>query len=296
MHKLRKQLIFHWMLLPGVVLVFIFSYIPMLGISVAFQDYKPIIGFLKSEWVGFRNFTYIFNLPNIYHVLRNTVYIAFMQIVAGLVVPIAVAVMLNEMVLRRLKRTIQTLIYLPHFFSWIIMGGLLFEFLSLDGFINRLLGALQIKPIYFLGSNDWFPFVLVGSNTWKEFGFSTIIYLAAITAIDPSLHEAATVDGAGRWRRMWHITLPGMRPIIVLMSTLAIGSLLNAGFEQVLVLYGPIVYDSGDIIDTFVYRLGLLEAQFGPATAVGLFKSAVSFILITIAYYLAYRLANYRIF
>jgi len=186
---------------------------------------------------------------------------------------------------------------LPHFLSWIILGGILIDILSpSSGIVNQFLGLFGIESIYFLGDNSWFRPVLVLSDVWKEFGFNTIVYLAALTGINPALYEAAIVDGAGRWKQTLNVTLPGMMPIIVLTMTLALGNVLNAGFDQVFNLYSPQVYESGDIIDTFVYRIGLVDAQYGVATAVGLFKSVVSFTFITASYYLAYRFANYRIF
>jgi putative aldouronate transport system permease protein len=192
---------------------------------------------------------------------------------------------------------VQTLVYLPHFLSWVILSGVLVDILSPStGIVNQGLQWIGIEPIFFLANNNWFPYTLVLSNEWKEFGFSSIIYLAAITSINPSLYEAAVIDGANRWKQTWHVTLPGMAPIIVLMGTLSIGNVLNAGFEQVFNMYSPVVYESGDIIDTFVYRIGIVDAQYGVATAIGLFKSIVSFILLSVSYVLAYRLANYRIF
>ncbi len=292
-----SQLPFHLMLLPGVILVLIFSYGPMVGILIAFQKFIPAKGIFHSDWVGLRNFEYIIHLPDTFQVLLNTVYIALMKIIAGQVVPIIVALLLNEFRKERIKRGIQTLIYLPHFMSWVILSGIMIEVLSPEsGILNLALTRLGIDPIFFLGNNQWFPYVLVISDVWKEFGFSTIVYLAALTSIDPTQYEAALMDGANRWRQTWHVTLPGMRPIIVLLATLSLGNVLNAGFDQVFNLYSPIVYQSGDIIDTFVYRIGLINAQFGPATAIGLFKSVVSFIFISTAYFLAYRLTNYRIF
>jgi putative aldouronate transport system permease protein len=249
-----------------------------------------------SEWIGLGNFEYILSLPNTMRVLWNTVKIAFMQIVASEVVPIIVAILLNEVRKQLFKRTIQTIIYIPHFMSWIILGGILLDMLSLDGLLNKVISLAGMEPIYFFGDNRWFPYVLVATNVWKELGFNTIIFLAALTTINPALYEASAMDGAGRLRQTWHVTLPGMRPIIVLTSILSLGNILNAGFEQVFTLYSPQVYESGDILDTFVYRLGLLQTQYGPATAVGLFKSFVSFIFISVSYALAYRLANYRIF
>jgi putative aldouronate transport system permease protein len=285
------------MLLPGVILVLIYSYGPMIGIIIAFQKFIPSRGIFHSEWIGLKNFEYIFHLPDTFQVLLNTVYIALMKIIAGQAVPIIVALLLNEFRKEKLKRGIQTLIYLPHFMSWIILSGIMIEVLSpQSGIFNLTLTRLGIDPIFFLGDNHWFPYVLVISDVWKEFGFSTIVYLAALTSIDPMQYEAALMDGANRWRQTWHVTIPGMRPIIVLLATLSLGNVLNAGFDQVFNLYSPMVYQSGDIIDTFVYRIGLINAQFGPATAIGLFKSVVSFIFISTAYFLAYRLTNYRIF
>ncbi|WP_203290393.1 ABC transporter permease subunit [Metabacillus sp. cB07] len=285
------------MILPGLILVSIYSYGPMIGLVMAFQDYDPVLGFFASDWVGLENFQFVFSLPNFSDVFWNTVSIAVLKIIAGLVVPITIAILLNEIGKSMIKRSVQTLIYLPHFLSWVILGGILIDILSPStGIVSKMLTALGINPPFFLGDNNWFPSVLVASNTWKEFGFSTIVYLAAISGINQSLYEAAAVDGAKKWRQIWHITLPGMRPIIILMATLSLGSVLNAGFDQVFNLYSPIVYESGDIIDTFVYRLGLLEAQYGVATAIGLFQSIISFGLISLSYFLAYRWANYRIF
>lgn len=292
-----NQLPLHLMLLPGLIFVLIFSYGPMAGIVIAFQRFIPAKGFFGSEWIGLRNFEYVMNLPSTMQILWNTIYISFMKIVAGFAFPLTAALMLNEINNQFAKRSIQTIIYLPHFLSWVILGGILIDILSpSEGILNHLIGIVGIEPIYFLGDNKWFPITLVLSNVWKEFGFGTIVYLAAIAGIDPSLYEAAIVDGAGKWKQTWHVTLPGMRMIIVLLLVLSLGNVLNAGFDQVFNLYSPQVYESGDIIDTFVYRIGLVDAQFGVATAVGLFKSVVSFLFITVSYYLAYKFADYRIF
>lgn len=285
------------MVIPGLILVLIYHYGPMAGITIAFQKFIPAKGFFDSKWIGLENFRYVMSLPDTWQILWNTVYIAVMKIVAGLVVPITVSLLINEMGKALIKRSVQTLIYLPHFLSWVILGGILIDLLSpSQGIVNQFLGYLGIEPIYFLGLDNWFPYTLVISDVWKEFGFSTIVYLAALTSINPTFYEAAIVDGASRWKQTLYITLPGMMPIIILLTTLSLGNVLNAGFDQVFNLYSPQVYKSGDIIDTFVYRIGLVDAQYGVATAVGLFKSVVSFFMITISYYLAYRLANYRIF
>lgn len=295
--KRLRELPLHLMILPGAVIVFIYHYIPLGGLVMAFQKYIPTKGIFGSEWVGLRNFTYIFSLPSTMEVFWNTLFIAMMKIVAGLVAPIVTALLLNEIGKAAFKRTVQTLIYLPHFLSWTILAGILIDILSPgQGIVNKALGLAGIEPIFFLGDNNWFPYTIVISNEWKEFGFSTIIYLAALSGVDPSLYESAVIDGAGRWRQMWHITLPGIRPVIILLMTLSLGQILNAGFEQVFNLYSPYVYESGDIIDTMVYRMGLENAQYSLATAVGLLKSVVSLAMISVSYLLAYRLANYRIF
>ncbi|MFC3800507.1 ABC transporter permease [Cohnella sp. GCM10012308] len=295
--RTRRQLPLHLMVLPSAALVLIFSYGPIMGLYIAFQKFSVVKGMFHSPWNGLDNFDYMFSLPDIWQVIRNTLVIACLKIAAGLAVPIVVALLLNELGNRIFKRWIQTLIYLPHFLSWIILGGVLIDVLSpTSGIVNQLLGAFGIEPIFFLGNAHWFPAVLVVSDVWKEFGFSTIVYLAALTGINPALYEAAVIDGASRWKQTLNITLPGMLPVIVLLATLSLGNVLNAGFDQIFNLYSPQVYESGDVIDTLVYRLGLEQAQYSLATAVGLLKSAVSVVLISASYALAYRLANYRIF
>jgi putative aldouronate transport system permease protein len=288
----------HLMLLPGLILVLIYSYGPMIGIVIAFQKFMPAKGGLfSSPWTGLENFRYVLDMPDSMRVLKNTILIAVFKIIVGFIVPIVVSLLLNEVRKEVFKRGVQTLIYLPHFLSWIILGGIMIDVLSpSSGILNQFLSVFGIEPIYFLGDNSWFRPVLVITDVWKEFGFNTIVYLAALTSINPALYEAAIVDGAGRWKQTMHITLPGMMPIIVLTMTLAMGNVLNAGFDQIFNLYSPQVYESGDIIDTFVYRIGLVDAQYGVATAIGLFKSIVSFTFISVSYYLAYRFANYRIF
>ena len=295
--KTRREVPLYLMLLPGAVLVLVYAYGPMVGLAISFQRYNPIRGILRSAWIGFDNFRYVINTPGVLQVVWNTVFIAVMKIVAGLAVPVTVALLLNEVRARPFKRTVQTIVYLPHFLSWVILGGIMIDILSPStGIVNRALGVLGIEPVFFLGEARIFPYVLVVSDVWKGFGFGTVVYLAALTAIDPQLYEAAVVDGAGRWRQTLHITLPGIAPIVVLMAALSLGNVLNAGFEQVFMLYNPVVYRTGDIIDTFVYRIGLLGGEFSLATAVGLGKSVVGIVLISFSYWLAYRLTGYRIF
>lgn len=288
----------HLMLIPGIILVFIFHYIPLGGFVIAFQRFIPAKGlFGDQRWVGLENFRYIFSMPNTMNVLRNTVVIAFSKIVLGLIIPITVALMLNELQSSKTKRSIQTVIYFPHFLSWIIFGSIIMEMLSPStGIVNKALGVLGIKPIYFLGDNRYFQQTIIWTDVWKNFGYGTVVYMASITSIDPTLYEAASIDGANRWKQTWHITLPGMRMIIVLMMVLSLGNVLNAGFDQVYNMYSPVVYEVGDIIDTMVYRLGLENAKFGPAAAVSLFKSVVSMLFISVSYFVAIKFFDYRLF
>ena len=288
----------HLMLIPGIIIIFIFHYVPLGGLIIAFQRFIPAKGlFGNQKWVGLQNFQYIFSMPNTMNVLRNTVTIAVAKIVLGLVIPITVALMLNELQLTKVKRSIQTIIYFPHFLSWIIFGSIIMDLLSpQNGIINKLLNLLGHESIYFLGDNKYFQQTIIWTDVWKNFGYSTVVYMASITSIDPSLYEAAAIDGANRWKQTWHITLPGMRMIIVLMMVLSLGNVLNAGFDQVYNMYSPIVYETGDIIDTMVYRLGLENAKYGPAAAVSIFKSVVSMLFISVSYYVADRFFDYRLF
>lgn len=287
---------YHFMLLPGIALLLVFSVIPMIGIVIAFQDFQPTLGIFRSDWVGWENFQYMFDLPDSRTIFVNTLSIASLKIVAGMAVPFVFALMLHEVMNMKFKRIVQTIVYLPHFMSWVILSGILVNLLSLEGSVNQIVQWFGGQEIMFLQSNSWFRVILVASDVWKEFGFNTIIYIAALTSINASLYEAAAIDGANRFQRLLHITIPGLLPTIILLATLSLGNVLNAGFEQILNLYNPVVYQSGDIIDTYVYRAGLLEIQYGLATAVGLLKSVVSFLLIAVSYLLAARFANYRIF
>ena len=283
------------MLVPGLIFVLLFRYYPMYGVVIAFQDYSLAKGFAASPWVGWDNFEYLFSLPEFSRIFGNTLIIAISKIVLDQIGAVILAILLNEARHLFFRRTIQTMIYLPHFLSWIVLGGILLDILSVGGILNQALGLFGIERQLFLGSNEWFRGTVITSGFWKNVGFSTIIYLAALTAINPVLHEAAAIDGAGRFRRIWHITLPGIRPTIVLLAALSLGDVLQAGFEQILTLYNPSVYRTGDIIDTYVYRYGIISAQHSLAGAVGLFKSFIGFILIVISYWLADRFAGYRI-
>lgn len=292
---LSKQWQYHILLIPGIVLLFIFNYIPLYGLVIAFEKYNPAMGF-KSPWVGLQNFTYLFAQPNFVRTISNTLVIAIAKLFLGIIVPVTVSLLLNEVKSTKFKRIAQTCVYVPNFISWVILAGIMTDILGADGIVNKLLGMIGINSINFLGDNKVFPLTLIISDVWKSFGFGTVIYLAALTSIDPSLYEAAIVDGAERWKQTIHITIPLLMPTVVLMTILSLGNVLNAGFDQVYNLYSPMVYKSGDIIDTYVYRLGIEQAQYSVGTAVGMFKSIVSGILIALSYYLADRLAGYRIY
>ena len=262
---------------------------------IAFENYNPAKGF-SSPWVGLANFKYIFSQPNFVRTIWNTLYIAVFKLIGGVVVPVTVALLLNELVHSKVKKVFQTLVYLPNFLSWVILAGVLMDILATDGIVNTCLGKLGIASISFLGDPKVFPWTMIVSDIWKGFGFGTVVYLAALTGIDPGLYEAAMVDGAKRWKQTIYITLPMLLPTIILMTVLALGNVLNAGFDQIYNLYSPVVYETGDIIDTYVYRLGLQQAQYSVGAAIGLFKSAVSCVLVIVSTVLADKLAGYRIF
>lgn len=298
MHKkILRNLPLHIMLMPAMILLLIYNYIPLAGNLMAFQKFNPVKGLFRSAWIGFENFRYVLAMPDTFQVLWNTFYIAIMKMAAGILVPVIIALLLNEVRSVKYKRTLQTIVYFPHFLSWVILSGILIDILSPSkGIIGQILTSIGLKPIFFLGDFKWFPYTLVFTETWKEFGFGTIVYLAALTGIDPTLYEASMIDGANRWKQVKHITIPGIMPIVVLMTILSMGNILNAGFDQVFNLYSPQVYKTGDILDTLVYRIGLLDSQYGVATAVGLFKSVVSFSMLAISYALAYKYTDYRVF
>jgi len=293
---------FHLMLLPGILIVFVYSYLPMFGVVIAFQKFdisKGLAAFVESPWVGFDNYRRLFLAGEAVRVIRNTFVIAGLKILAGFPVPIIVALMLNEVNRTVFKRGVQTIVYLPHFISWVIFASVIRQIFSYEGFVNlQLFPIFNLEPINFLASNDHFVPLLIFTDIWKGFGYGTIVYLAAITSIDPTLYEAAVVDGAGRMRQTWHVTLPGMRPIIVLTMVLTLQNVLNAGFDQIFNLYNSQVYSTADIIDTWVYRSTFMSAtpQYSLGMAVGLFKSVVSMFFIITSYTLARKVANYQIF
>ena len=287
---------YHLMLLPGMIFLLIFSFVPMFGIIMAFMDYVPAKGIFGSDWVGFDNFKYMFQIPDSLKILNNTLVISAGKVIFGTLVPVIFALLLNEIRITWAKRSIQTIVYLPNFLSWAVLSAVVINLFEYYGPINSFLELFGFKPTMFLASNDWFRTILVSTEVWKGFGYGAIIYLAALTGIDPGLYEASAIDGANRFQQLWHVTLPGILPTIMLISALNLGDILNAGFDQVFTLYNPIVYETGDIIDTYVYRVGLLGQQYSFATAVGLLKSVVGFTLMISANELSKKLADMRIF
>lgn len=297
---MKKSYPLYLMILPAFIIVFVFSYIPMAGNAIAFQKFIPAKGlFGDQQWVGFKNFEYIFSLSGTKQVIFNTIYISFFKIILGIVVPLIIALLLNEVVQTKYKRTVQTIVYFPYFISWVVLAGIMFDILSPNsGIVNQVLGLFNIQPIYFLGNEKTFRWTAIISDVWKNYGFNMILYLAAITGISEELYESASLDGAGIYKKMLHITIPSIMPIIILTAVLAIGNILNAGFEQIYNLVTPTTYSTGEIIDTSVYRMMMSSGSstYSFATAIGLFKSAISFIMISASYYFAGKYANYKVF
>jgi putative aldouronate transport system permease protein len=287
--RLLKNLVrykyFYMMLIPGLLYIAIFHYAPMFGLVIAFQDYQIFNGVWGSKFVGFDNFMYLFQAPQFITAMKNTFIISAYKVILGFPVPILLALLINEVRVLIFKRSIQTILYLPHFLSWIVMSGLMFNFLSDQGPINKLIKMTGEKAIYFFSDEVYFRSILVISDIWKEMGWNAIIYLAALTAVSKELYEAAKMDGATRFQCMIKISLPSIMPIIMIMLLLRMGSVLNVGFEQVFNLYNPMLYGVGDIIDTYVYRIGVLENKFHISAAAGMFKSVIACIMVVTTYY-----------
>lgn len=276
------------MIAPGILFFFLFKYVPLAGSIIAFQDYNVFGGFFGSPFVGLKHFNNLFTYPEFYRVMSNTLLISFYQLAFGFPAPILLALLLNEVGKIAYKRTVQTIVYMPHFLSWVIVGGLVINFLSpSSGVLNKVLQAFGMESIFFMQEPQYFRSIVVTSGIWKEVGWGTIIYLAALTGINPELYEAAEVDGAGRFRQVFSITIPCLMPTIVILLLLRIGHILDLGFEQVYILLNPLVVETGEILDTYIYRIGLLGAQYSYTTAIGIFKSAVGLILVMGANYLS---------
>lgn len=295
--SLWKHRWLYLMLIPPLAYYAIFRYIPIYNAQIAFKDFRPLLGVESSAWIGVQHFETFFNSIYFNELIFNTVFFSTAKLLFGLPLAIILAIAIHESQLLRFRALVQTATYLPHFLSWVIMFGLLLGLLSpSNGMINETIKSLGGQPISFLSSPAWFRQIVIGSDIWKETGWSTILYLAALLAINPELFEAAAVDGASRWRRIWHISLPAIVPVIVLITLLRLGTILDGGFNQIFVLYSVPVYSVGDIIDTWVYRSGILDFQFSLATAVGLFKGVFGLVLIFTANQVAKRLAQQSIF
>ncbi len=288
--RIKKNKLIYLMITPGVLYLFIYKYIPMYGLIISFQNYKPYKGISGSEWVGFDHFNRLFSSPDFWMILKNTLVLFGLQLVVYFPIPIIIALMLNEVRRNYFKRTIQTLIYLPHFMSWVVIVSISYVILTMDGgIINELLSSLGFKQINFLLNSDWFRPMYIIQVIWREAGWGTIIFLAAISAVDPQLYEAARMDGASRFRQIWHITLPAIRSVIVILLILKIGDVLELGFEHVYLLLNSTNRSVAEIFDTYVYTTGLRQGQFSYATAVGFFKGFIGLILVVFANWLAKR-------
>ena len=290
---IRKNYDLYLLLIPGLVMIVLFRYVPMYGITIAFKDFNIFEGIMKSQWVGFENFQKLFTTPEFFRIFRNTLLISCYKIIFNFPLPIIIAICLNEMRCLKLKKTIQTVIYLPHFLSWVIVAGIFSSVLSTSGgIVNSLIENFGGQPIPFLMSKQWFRSILVLTDGWKAMGWGSIIYIAAISGIDQELYEAAEMDGAGRLEKICHITLPMLSSTIVLMLILRLGTIMVDGQEQVLMLYNPTVYETGDILTTYVYRMGIGKMDYSFSSAVGLLNSVISLFLVLSGNYISGKLTN----
>ncbi|WP_230986735.1 ABC transporter permease [Cohnella fermenti] len=287
------------MILPSLAFLGVFSYIPMWGVLIAFKEYNLFTGFGASPWVGFEHFRIFFESPEFWNIMRNTICISLLKLAIGFPAPILLALMLNEIRLMAFKRIVQTITYIPHFISWVVVSGLVFSMLAVDnGPVNEVLLQFNLirEPINWLSIPEYFWGILVSVNVWKEIGFGSIVYLAAIAGIDPALYEAASLDGASRFKQIFLITLPSISPVIIIFLILGVGNTLNAGFEDILLmtknLSNGIVMPYAEVIDTYVYQMGIINQRFSYATAAGLFKSVLSVLLLFIANSIARRLGK----
>lgn len=278
---IKRDKFLYLIALPGILYFLIFKYVPMWGVLIAFQDYSPYLGFWESKWVGLDHFLRFFSNPEFLQLFRNTMAINLLSLVFFFPLPILLSLMLNEVRSAAYKKLLQSVVYLPHFLSWVIIVGISFLLLSQgDGVINKILIQMGFPKIDFLTDKNYFWGILTVQSIWKEAGWGTVIFLAAMAGIDPQQYEAATIDGAGRMRQMWHITLPGIRSVIIVLLILRIGHIMDVGFEQVFLMMNGAVSEVADVFDTYVYRLGVKQGQFSFSTAVGLFKSVVGLLLV----------------
>jgi putative aldouronate transport system permease protein len=288
---LRRRVLANWdlylLILPALAVLVVYRYMPLYGAQIAFRDYNILDGIIGSPWAGLKHFRALFGSPEFYRIVRNTILLNLYRLLYQFPIPIIMALSIYELRSRRYKRCIQTISYLPHFLSWVVIGALFANILSAKGLVNMFLGLFGMDPVIFLGDSRYFRSLLVISDAWKNSGWGSIVYLSAIMSIDTQLFESAMVDGAGRLRRIWHITLPGIRPTIIFIVLLRLSAILGSSVEQVMVLYNPTVYEVGDVISTYVYRVGLTNMKYSYTTAVGLFSSAIGFFMLLGANYAA---------
>ena len=294
--SIKKDVWLYILLIPGILHFIVFKYAPMWGLLISFQDYNPYLGFKGSPWVGLKHFRDFFSSPDFMRLFRNTLMLSFYNIIFYFPAPIILALLLNELRKEWFKRTVQTLVYVPHFLSWVIVASITYTLFSTNGPVNGVMQTLTGKTIPFLTSVDTFRGMIVGQTIWKETGWGTIIFLAAISNVDIQLYEAAIVDGAGRFRQMWHITLPAIRSTVVVMLILRMGSVLDNGFDQIFLMSNSLNRSVSEVFDTYVYTMGITRGAFSYSTAVGLFKSLVGIILIFSANYLAKKFGESGIF
>lgn len=286
--RLKRQRWFYLMLAPGLLYFLVYKYIPMWGVLISFQNYQPYLGFMNSKWVGTEHFRAFLGDESFWLLLRNTFLLAMYNIVFFFPLPIIISLMLNEVRKEAFKRIIQTLIYVPHFVSWVVVVGISFLFFNQPGgIVNNMMESWNGTSINFLLSKDWFRTMITSQVMWKETGWGTIIFLAALAGVDPGLYEAARIDGAGRWRQLWHITLPAIRGTIIILLILRLGHFLDTGFEQIFLMINPMNREVGEVFDTYVYTTGITQGKFSYSTAVGLFKSSVGLVLVVGANFLA---------
>lgn len=269
------------MLIPGLIYFIVFKYVPMVGIIIAFQQYSPFKGIINSDWVGLMHFKNFFTGTDFFRLMKNTLSISILSLVFYFPAPIILALLLNEIKSQKYKRTIQTFVYIPHFISWVIVASLTYTLLNInDGIVNEVIKLLTGNTVDFLADPKYFKGLIIGQSIWKESGYGTIIFLAALSGVDVELYEAAKIDGAGRWRLMWHITLPAIKGTIIIMLILRVGSILNTGYEQIYLMRNALNVSAAEVFDTYIYQMGITNAQYSFSTAAGLFKSLVGIIMV----------------
>lgn len=293
---LLKRIIAHKelyiMMLPAIIFFIIYKYIPMYGVTIAFKDYYPALGYSGSKWVGLKHFNLLFKSPEFVRVLRNTLLFSFYKLAINFPLVIILALLLDELRNLKFKKIVQTILYLPHFISWVIISGIIYNLLSLDGVLNYVLGLFGKDPILLLMKTQWFRTIIVSASLWKGIGWGTIIYLAALSGVNPELYEACRVDGATRLQRIWHVTLPSIKYVIAIMLILRMGNILEGSFDEIFLLYNPITYSVGEIFETYVFRMGIEKGRYSFSTALGLFQNVVGLVLVAITNYASKKLTE----